>query len=357
MDTHLIILVHGINTRAKWTNDIKSALRKAGFVVEATSYGKFGVPRFLLPFGWLRKGAIERVSRAITTATALHRPTKTSIISHSFGTFVIANILADHPEFVWERIIFCGSVVRDDFRLDLNLHRFRQPLLNEVGTRDYLPALAESVTWGYGSVGSNGYNAVGVETRWHQGYRHSDFLTESFCTKYWVPFIRDGTIVEGDQSTDLPWWIRVITGLPLRWLQPVLVVAVALLAATLIPSDPLAKSSETQQSHVNAFTLHRPGESFEPGDRLWSRPVKDRWIEMYPSGFSTAFDIVRRTSVDGCDGSIVASQRETTLELLIPDKGCAQMVLKFRRRSQKWIDRILRSDLKWNDLAIMNKIE
>jgi hypothetical protein len=58
-----------------------------------------------------------------------------SVISHSFGTYVISKIIAEYPEFQWERIIFCGSVVRDDFRFDQVLERFRHPLLNEVGQR------------------------------------------------------------------------------------------------------------------------------------------------------------------------------------------------------------------------------
>jgi hypothetical protein len=45
-------------------------------------------------------------------------------------------------------IIFCGSVVRDDFEFDKVLDRFEVPLLNEVGTRDFLPALGESAGWG-----------------------------------------------------------------------------------------------------------------------------------------------------------------------------------------------------------------
>src|ERR1700733_7301435 len=131
---HLVLLVHGINTRAQWMSQIKPALEDAGFAVEATSFGNFSIPRFFLPFSWFRKGAIERVARAIAAARLIHNPSQMSVISHSFGTFVIAQILADRPEFEWNRIIFCGSVVRDDYRLDLNLRRFNEPLLNEVGS-------------------------------------------------------------------------------------------------------------------------------------------------------------------------------------------------------------------------------
>lgn len=116
------------------------------------------------------------------TARRVFRPERMSVISHSFGTYVVGKILEDHPEFNWHRVIFCGSVVRDDFPFHQVLDRFDGPLLNEVGTKDFWPALAESAGWGYGSVGSHGFNCPPVDTRWHDGFGHSDFLTEAYCT-------------------------------------------------------------------------------------------------------------------------------------------------------------------------------
>jgi pimeloyl-ACP methyl ester carboxylesterase len=353
---HLVLLVHGINTRAQWMSQIKPALEDAGFAVEATSFGNFSIPRFVLPFSWFRKGAIERVARAIAAARLIHNPSQMSVISHSFGTFVIAQILADRPEFEWNRIIFCGSVVRDDYRLDLNLRRFNEPLLNEVGSRDIWPALAESITWGYGSVGSNGYNAVGVSTRWHSGLRHSDFLTAGFCKEFWIPFLRDGKILPADEPSELPLPIRWLASLPLRWLQPVLVLLLLITASSFIPGDSAANSRESAQTRINSFTLHRPGESFEPGDRFWTHPVDDRWVETYPSGFSSTFGLIKRASAEGCDGSIIAKQGEPSLQLFVPDRTCEQMVLKWRRRSEGWIARFSPADLKWRDLSLMHDV-
>src|SRR5258707_6530474 len=144
-------------------------------------------------------------------------PKSMSVISHSFGTYVVGKVLTDVPDLEWNRIIFCGSVVREDFPLQRVLRSFRHPLLNEIGTKDYWPALAESAGWGYGSVGSTGFNRPPVETRWHSGFRHSDFLTDSFCTKFWVPFLQGETPKEADKPAAMPLGIRAITWLPLRW--------------------------------------------------------------------------------------------------------------------------------------------
>jgi pimeloyl-ACP methyl ester carboxylesterase len=255
---HLVILIHGINTRALWMGEIKPALERSGFTVGPTSYGKFGVPRFLLPFPWLRNKAISRVVSDIRTARKSHKlltgsePEHMSLISHSFGTYVVSKILSDYPDFQWHRIIFCGSVVREDFRFDQVLEQFYHPLLNEIGTKDYWPALAESIGWGYGSVGSTGFNRPPVESRWHNGFRHSDFLTESFCRKYWIPFLRGDKPKAADKPTELPFWIRAITWLPLRWVLLVILIFVPLSVADVIwnrlqDQRPSAQTAEVQR--------------------------------------------------------------------------------------------------------------
>src|SRR5712691_10625402 len=168
---HLVILVHGINTYAYWMGQVGSALKARGFKVAETGYGRFSVLRFLLPFSFLRKEAIRRVVDQIRIAVDAYRPEKTSVITHSFGTYIIARILEDEPTIKWNRIIFCGSVVRYDFRLDRWKHKFLSPMINEVGTNDIYPALAESINSSYGSVGSHGFHHPLVMTRWHAGFR------------------------------------------------------------------------------------------------------------------------------------------------------------------------------------------
>jgi pimeloyl-ACP methyl ester carboxylesterase len=224
-------------------DDVKPALESAGFVVAPTSYGQFSVLRFLAPFYGLRKKAIDRVATDIRTAIRAYKldhdgadPKRMSVISHSFGTYVVGRLLTDHPEFQWYRVIFCGSVVREDFPLDQVLGRFKNPLLNEIGTKDVWPALAESAGWGYGSVGSTGFNRTPVETRWHHGFRHSDFLTESFCKHFWVPFLEGKKPEFAGKSERLPLYIRLLTMLPLRWM---ILGAVALGLVLVMPRGPV----------------------------------------------------------------------------------------------------------------------
>jgi len=137
---HVVILIHGINTRAQWLGIVGPALQAHGLVSAPAGYGFYGVLRFLLPFDWLRKRAIASVETKIRLATAIHhpaglqRPKKLSVIAHSFGTFVLARILAERFDIRWDRIIFCGSVCPNDYPFHSYYQRFAKPLLNEIGT-------------------------------------------------------------------------------------------------------------------------------------------------------------------------------------------------------------------------------
>jgi hypothetical protein len=166
---HLVILVHGINTRAQWLSTVKPALVEAGLWAESAGYGFYGALRFLIPIDWLRRQAIERVRIRINAATASHKPVMLSVIAHSFGSYIVARLIAQEFHIKWHRIIFCGSVVSDRFPFEQCVSRFTSPILNEIGTRDYWSALAQAVTWCYGSVGSHGFQGAGFEERWHRG--------------------------------------------------------------------------------------------------------------------------------------------------------------------------------------------
>ncbi|MGB6175215.1 MAG: alpha/beta hydrolase, partial [Methylocella sp.] len=220
---HLVILIHGFNTRAHWMNDVKPALQRRGFAVGATSFGDFGFARFL-SFPACREVAKERILKGIRTAERIYRddnagnaPKKMSVIAHSFGSWLFMRILCENPGLKFHRIILCGSVLREDYDFDPVLHQFARPLLNHIGTRDYWPAIGESAGWGNGSIGSNGLNHPAAENRWHKDFHHSDFLTGDFCAKFWLPFLEGKGPEPADKWQMLPLWVRAVTFLPLRW--------------------------------------------------------------------------------------------------------------------------------------------
>jgi tetratricopeptide (TPR) repeat protein len=266
-EPHLVLLVHGINTRARWFANMRDALSNAGFTVVPAGYGVYGILRFLLPFKLLRSNAKDRLRRKIEGARNLYQPSNVSVIAHSFGTRLIAELLAEQHNSKWDRLIFCGSVIPEDFDFALLFKRYSPPALNEIGTKDPWPALAQAATWDCGAIGSHGYQGAGVEERWHLGFKHSDFFTEEVCTKYWIPFLLRGEIVPGDKPVPLPVWIRLLARLPLRWLIPLLLVCAAFAPLTFCSSGCVTEVNAMWQAldspSPNYSTARQIGESIK----------------------------------------------------------------------------------------------
>ncbi|MBV8095653.1 MAG: hypothetical protein JO110_20965 [Acetobacteraceae bacterium] len=127
--------------------------------------------------------------------------------------------MRNHTDLKFRKIIFCGSVVQYKFPFEEYNHRFEGDLINEIGARDIWPVLAEVLTTGYGSAGTYGFRRPGVRDRWHNGTTHSAFLKRDFCLKYWVPYLRDGQIVEDDEEVEPPpWWLGIVATLQPRYL-------------------------------------------------------------------------------------------------------------------------------------------
>ncbi len=209
--TRLIVLVHGIRTRAPWYISVRDTLRSAGFKVELTDYGRFGSLRFLLPVRFFKTWAAARVARDIRAAMAYHKVTTVSIIAHSFGTFIIAEILEKRFDINFGHIIFCGSVVESGFPFERHATRFEGAVVNEVGTHDIWPILADSATWGYGPTGAFGFHRPRTFDRYHRGVTHSAFLNEKFCRRWWIPVLSGSEPKSSDAPENPPLWLRVLS--------------------------------------------------------------------------------------------------------------------------------------------------
>ena len=168
---------------------------------------------------WVRESAITRVWTLIRDVQKLYPGAKISFLAHSFGTFIVAQIFQKEFDFKAHRIVFCGSVVRYDFPFHEISEQFTSPLVNEVRSADFWPAIAESVTWGYGSAGTYGFRVPRVRDRWHNNFGHSNFLTPEFCARFWVPFFADGTIVDADKTPRAsPFYVRLLSRIKLKYI-------------------------------------------------------------------------------------------------------------------------------------------
>lgn len=215
---HVVVVIHGIRDFALWQTNVRKALEGGGLKIELTNFMRLDLLRFLIPIPYFRRVAIEKIWKQIEDIRLIYPNAHVSLIAHSFGTYILAEILRRKFTFRAHRVIFCGSVVRYDFPFEQIKERFESPILNEVGTRDVWPAIAESVTWGYGSAGTYGFRRPRVRDRWHNGKNHSAFLNAEFCRKFWIPFLKDGTVVDGSVRPEPPrWWLRLLYILRIKY--------------------------------------------------------------------------------------------------------------------------------------------
>ena len=230
----VVLLIHGIRTEADWGPMVRSKLEVPGQIeVIPIRYGYFDAFRFWFPF-WTRNKPVERVYEQIRVALQKYRRShpdaKLSIIAHSFGTYIIGEILKRGFDLQIDRLLLCGSVLPQDFPWHQYQGRFDDDkVVNECGKSDIWPVLAQSASWGYGASGTHGFGAVLVKDRFHAG-GHGQYFDPGFVEKYWKPFIRRGEYKGTEFETKMPttpWWLSVLGILPLQWTFAVLLSLVA----------------------------------------------------------------------------------------------------------------------------------
>ncbi len=212
----IVVLLHGIRTEAVWQSMVCRELSKLPNVkVYPVGYGWLDAFRFWLPFG--RMKSKEKILRELRDIKTKHEGSPFTVIAHSFSTFLISEIFNDHPDIMVNKLILCGSIIPRDFRWDkIPSSTGGMLVVNEVGTRDIWPVLARVTSWGYGCSGTMGFQTARVTDRYFD-YGHSDFFQENHISKYWVPFVQNGTINSSSWDTlrsSQPWLVQLFGNMP-----------------------------------------------------------------------------------------------------------------------------------------------
>ncbi|WP_436717753.1 hypothetical protein U8335_13800 [Roseiconus lacunae] len=218
--TEVIVLIHGIRTHANWQPMVGRVLREIdGVKVVPIKFGYLDVIRFWIPIG-TRSAAINDVRREIQNAKFANDGAAISVVAHSFGSYAISQILADQTDLKLKRLVLCGCIIPRSYRWEAVSHRVETDVINDYGTRDVLPVLAKSLSWGYGDTGRHGFGrGASVIDRGHD-YGHSDFFNEEFVREYWQPWFAKSTYVESawaESAPISPWWLSVLSVLPLQY--------------------------------------------------------------------------------------------------------------------------------------------
>jgi pimeloyl-ACP methyl ester carboxylesterase len=196
---HIVVLLHGMNTNAEWQEAIAESMRNSPELEPTVvGYGNFNPLKFFVPYIF-RRGRIKKVLTDLRGIRARNPDADISIVAHSFGTYIVAKILAANSDVKLHRILLCGAIVDTDYDWSAVSERFSEPVVNDIGRRDIYPSLAKSWSWGLGNSGCIGFQNSLVRDR-HFMYGHSGFLNVRHMHKFWLPYLIDGKVVSSRYS-------------------------------------------------------------------------------------------------------------------------------------------------------------
>jgi hypothetical protein len=93
---HVVALVHGINTDGEWQEALADQIRdECGLDTRTVGYGNFSPLRFLWPYWNMREEPIQRVIDQLRAIRSEKPNAKISIVAHSFGTYIMSEILKE----------------------------------------------------------------------------------------------------------------------------------------------------------------------------------------------------------------------------------------------------------------------
>lgn len=201
-----ILLLHGIRTDAHWHQEFREDLSRGDNVsVESRKYGNVSIVAYALPAQ--RKKNLDWLREKIETIKERCQDGDVHVVAHSFGAYLIGEVLKRNPGLRINRVILCGSVLKRDLDWHRLLHNKQvSAIVNECGTHDIWPVLSRIFVPGTGDSGVFGFDSTGdgVHDRFFEYYTHSSFFTKTHIQTYWRPFLIEGRVVPGPQPVPKP---------------------------------------------------------------------------------------------------------------------------------------------------------
>jgi len=214
---HVVILLHGIRTRAFWYDLVQPILGEIrGTVVKPLGYDYFSALRLVFPF--FRSGPARKIADDIRDIKSRYdqqnKRVRISVIAHSFGTYTIATLLRQTGDIDLHHLVLCGSVLPNNFNFDSISRKIRGKFVNDAGARDAWPVLAKISSFGYGVSGTFGFQSGLIEDRFHD-FTHSDFFNKDFIRTYWFPIFDQDQVSHSSYERKPSWRTRMINLLSL----------------------------------------------------------------------------------------------------------------------------------------------
>jgi hypothetical protein len=197
MANRIVITLHGIRTHGPWQKGLATVLAKHDMVPYPLDYGFFSMLAFLS--SCKRKAKLHWFHGQYDDICHRENIKRPSIIAHSFGTYLTAELLRNYPEVKFDKIIFTGAIVDENYEWKTRFDNGQVlHVRNDVATKDVWPGWAKKVIPRAGTSGSKGFisNLPGVE---QQPYplEHSDTFFEGHYEE-WARCINKPLIAPSD---------------------------------------------------------------------------------------------------------------------------------------------------------------
>jgi len=191
-----VLSLHGIRTRGKWQKDVSHLLSSEGLAYAPLDYGFFGAIQLLIPT--LRSRRVEWFRNEYTRVMGASASVPPHVIAHSFGTYIVAKALSKYPEICVDRVIFCGSIVPEEFPWAAIVKRDQlSSLLNLCGGRDIWVKICQWVVLDAGASGVTGFSESlpgKVENCVNPEFGHSDYFYDLQFAQSWLPYLLRGKV-------------------------------------------------------------------------------------------------------------------------------------------------------------------
>lgn len=233
-DSIVLVLVHGIQTDGSWQKLVSNELSdiKNLNVVEA-GYECVTAVQLVSPF---RSTPVQKVTNEIRDLKRREPQARLMVIAHSFGSYIISEILKKNSDISFEKIIFCGSIVPRSYPWYMYAPSMKKgSIINDVGTKDIYPLVATCSSLGYGASGFRGFQNGLVLDRYFP-YGHSTFFEKKrkHIKRFWRPFIESGKVRKSLWDVRKPKTVLPLLMLSHPWIGRTVALAVLLLLVALL---------------------------------------------------------------------------------------------------------------------------
>lgn len=200
----VVALIHGIGTYALWFDKLQDSLKNNdNVVVLRIKYGYFDLLSFWLPIPVFRLIPIRRTTNELRHIRANYPRDELVVVAHSFGTYLVSKILKRNSDLQLERLLMCGAIVPENYKWHTLPNFPEQTPVNDCGSRDFLPMLAKTITLGYGSSGTVGFNSHKINNRYFD-FGHSGFFSDENFREFWHPYILSGKLEVSQWDSERP---------------------------------------------------------------------------------------------------------------------------------------------------------